>query len=272
MLETHRHNDEISSGISYKTDLFLCSLIFLVAATLAYLPTYFDFPVERIINGMATKSVILDALVYDFDTFFTLSGAVLVTLIWACWFGTTDMETRARILVGAIASLGAGAISRFFQHALSSHPRPFYDHAFDFHLPSVVNGIPFNTWNSFPSDHAAVFGGLTVVIFLARPRLGVLAAAWFCLLELSRAYMGAHYPTDLVGGASLGAFVVLLAQLPGAISWGRRVALWDRSSPGLFYMCAFFMSYQIATLLQDFRSMTGGVHLIHQIGKLVSNP
>lgn len=271
MIEIQHQNDEIPSGINYKTDLFLCSLIFLIAATLVYFPTYFDFPVERIINSMATKSVILDDLAYDFDTFFTLSGAVLVTLIWACWFGTTDLETRARVLVGTVVSLGAGAISRFFQHALPSHPRPSYDHAFDFHLPSVVNSIPFNTWNSFPSDHAAVFGGLAVVIFLARPRLGVLATAWFCLLELSRAYMGGHYPTDLVGGASLGAFVVLSARLPVAISWGRWVALWDRSSPALFYASAFFMSYQVATLMQDFRSMAGGVHLIQQIRKLVFN-
>ena len=172
-------------------------------------------------------------------------------------------------------SLGAVGVSRFLQHALSSHPRPIYDTAFEFHRPG--SHIPsFNAWNSFPSDHATAFGGLVIVVFLARPRLGLLAGVWFCVLELSRAYMGAHYPSDLVGGAALGASLVFLGQLAAAISCGKRVVLWERSSPALFYMVAFFVSYQIATLFQDFRYMmsgglAGAVQLLHELVKLISH-
>jgi len=271
MLEIRDGNETLPrSVVRYKSTLLICAAIFLLSFLLVYYPVYFDYPIEHAINSVAGKIVFIDDLFFDLDTFFTLSGAILVSFIWACWFGTTDLETRGRILMGTLVSLGAGAISRFLQHTLSSHPRPFYDQAFGFHLPSMMSEVPFNTWDSFPSDHAAVFGVLVVVIFLARPKLGWLAGAWFFLLELSRAYMGAHYPTDLVGGAALGAFMVWLAQMPAVVSWAGRVALWNRTSPVLFYMAAFFLSYQIATLLQDFRSMSGGVHLIHELKDLVS--
>ena len=256
--------------LRHKWTLLISATIFVIAILLVHLPRQFDMPVERLINDGAAKSAFVDDLFFDLDTYFSLSGAILVALVWACWFGNADLEMRTRLLVGTLVSLVAGAISRFLQHSLSSHPRPLYDQAFDFHAPLVANQTPLNTWDSFPSDHAAVFCGLALVIFLARPRLGLAAAAWLGLFELSRAYMGVHYPTDLVGGAALGAFIVSLGQAPAAVSWGKRVVRRERSSPALFYMGAFFISYQIATLVQDFRSMAGGVHLIYEIKRAIA--
>jgi undecaprenyl-diphosphatase len=60
---------------------------------------------------------------------------------------------------------------------------------------------------SFPSGHAAtaVAGAYSLAAMwpAARPYAWVLAT----LITLSRAYLGVHYPTDLLGGALLGWFV-----------------------------------------------------------------
>jgi len=60
---------------------------------------------------------------------------------------------------------------------------------------------------SFPSGHAAaVFGGAVLVFFVWR-RAGAAALLGAFLVALSRLYLGQHYPSDLLGGAVLGASV-----------------------------------------------------------------
>jgi hypothetical protein len=55
----------------------------------------------------------------------------------------------------------------------------------------------------------------------------------------------------------LAALAVWASQLPWPISVGKKVMRWEQSSPGLFYMSAFFFSYQIATLFIDIRQTLG---------------
>jgi undecaprenyl-diphosphatase len=179
-------------------------------------------------------------------------------LIWSCWFNTKDIESRVRILVGTLATLVAGGISRFLQYNLPTHPRPMHDPALGFQAPSGIEH-PYNTWNSFPSDHVAVFAGLVVVIYIAHPRFAVFAILWTVLVEATRTYMGGHYPSDLIGGAALSAIMVWAAQASWSVSLGGNVMRWEQSSPATFYMGAFFLSYQIATLFVDVRYTFGQI-------------
>jgi len=75
-----------------------------------------------------------------------------------------------------------------------------------------MSQTPLNTWDFFPSDHAAVLFSLAAVICLTRPRLRMLAFVWMAFAESSRAHMGAHYTSDLIGGAALGSLFVWTAQ------------------------------------------------------------
>ena len=60
---------------------------------------------------------------------------------------------------------------------------------------------------SFPSGHAAAaFGGALLVCFVWR-RAGPAALLGALLVSVSRLYLGQHYPSDLLGGAVLGASV-----------------------------------------------------------------
>ena len=239
-------------------NLLISSVIFLAAFALALAPDVFDRPLTRFVNSAANRSWALDYFVASTSKYKTFTGVALMTMIWHCWFRTTSREDRVRILTGTIGAIVAGSISRFLQHALPTHARPYYDPALDFHRPLSLEP-PSNTWDSFPSDHVAVFAGLAVVLYIARPKFVSYAIAWTVVVESFRTYMGAHYPTDLIAGASLGAFLVWSAQSPLALSMGEKLLSWETRSPALFYTIAFFLSYQIATLFSDFRNSLGPV-------------
>jgi membrane-associated phospholipid phosphatase len=239
-----------------RRNMLISGFVFIGAFVLASIPEAFDRPVTRLVNRFADHSPLFDYMVSAFSEYATFSGVLLVALIWYCWFDDDNSENRVRILVGTIASFGAGVISRFLQHTLTTHPRPYYDPALDFHRPNGMD-LPFNTWDSFPSDHVAVFAGLAVVLYVARPRLAVYAIIWTMIVESLRTYTGSHYPSDLIAGAALAAFVVWAAQASWPASLGERMLRLERSSPALFYMTAFFLSYQIATLFWDIRGTFG---------------
>lgn len=255
------HQNSISGTLQIWRNVLASSVMFLGALCVALAPEAFDRPVTRLLNSFASRSALSDGLVASLDACYSFSGVVLMALIWSCWFETREIESRTRILIGTLAALGAGGVSRFLQHTLPTHPRPLHDPALSFHPPSGIVAL-YNTWNSFPSDHVTVFAGLVVVIYIVRPSLAIFAGVWIVLVETSRTYMGGHYPSDLVGGAALGALVVWATQAPWLISFGSRVVLrWGRSSPSLFYAIAFFVSYQTATLFVDIRYLFSTIHI-----------
>jgi membrane-associated phospholipid phosphatase len=60
---------------------------------------------------------------------------------------------------------------------------------------------------SFPSEHAAVYGAISVVLFHFDYRFGMVGLVTTSLVALSRVVVGAHYPFDVVCGALIGALV-----------------------------------------------------------------
>src|SRR6202161_854026 len=118
-----------------RRNVLICGLVFVGAFALALVPETFDRPTTRLINGVANRSWLFDYLTGASSKYFTFSGAVLMAMIWYCWFENRDRERRVRVLVGTLASIGAGGISRLLQHKLPTHPRPYYDAALGFQLP-----------------------------------------------------------------------------------------------------------------------------------------
>ena len=165
--------------------------------------------------------------------------------------------------MGTLLAFPIGVTSRFLQHVIPTHPRPFYDPALGFQAPRIGGEPALNTWFSFPSDHVTVFAALVVVICISRPKLSWIVIPCFVGVELARTYMGAHYPSDLMGGAGLGAMVTFAAQAPWVTKFGCRIVRWESLSPSLFYMIAFIVSFEIATLFWDVRSIADGLVHLH---------
>jgi membrane-associated phospholipid phosphatase len=69
-------------------------------------------------------------------------------------------------------------------------------------------------FTSFPSGHATTMGALSAVLVLWFPRLGVLTMPVCVALAASRVAAGAHFPSDVIAGFSLGfLFSIYLARV-----------------------------------------------------------
>src|SRR5436305_11159743 len=70
---------------------------------------------------------------------------------------------------------------------------------------------------SFPSTHASDSAAAAAIFSWAAPRLSPVAIGVALVVGISRVYLGAHWPTDVMAGwalgAALGAALVLLARL-----------------------------------------------------------
>ncbi|GAA3124482.1 phosphatase PAP2 family protein [Streptomyces rameus] len=66
---------------------------------------------------------------------------------------------------------------------------------------------------SFPSNHAAIAAAAAVALLFVSRRLGAVAAVAACAMALSRVWVGAHYPHDVVAGVVVGAVTVPLVLL-----------------------------------------------------------
>ncbi|RZU36668.1 undecaprenyl-diphosphatase [Streptomyces sp. BK022] len=64
---------------------------------------------------------------------------------------------------------------------------------------------------SFPSNHAAIAAAAAVALLFVSRRLGAVAVVAACAMAVSRVWVGAHYPHDVLAGVAVGAVSALLA-------------------------------------------------------------
>ena len=71
---------------------------------------------------------------------------------------------------------------------------------------------------SFPSGHTGSAFAAAGVMFRGLPKkYGIPILVFACLMGLSRLYVGVHYPSDVLGGALIGAGIALLTYWSGIV-------------------------------------------------------
>lgn len=63
---------------------------------------------------------------------------------------------------------------------------------------------------SFPSQHAAIFAALAVMLFTINRRAGLMAGAAALIIGIARILAGVHTPIDILGGYILGTLFAIL--------------------------------------------------------------
>lgn len=217
-----------------------------------------EFPVIHAFNAVAGRSQLLDRGIHALTSRDLLQGAVFVALIWYLWFDTPDVGVRARLLTGTLAATLGGMLSRLLQIVLPTHLRPLHTPSLGFVMPMGVQPDTLNHFDAFPSDHGAVLFGLAIVIYRLRPRLGGFAIVWATIVSASRIYEGYHYPSDVVGSIGLALIVVSMFDNRWFAYLAQRLLVLERTWRPTFYLLAFLVTYQIATLFDDVREIGRG--------------
>ncbi|MCU1558908.1 MAG: hypothetical protein JWN09_2903 [Microbacteriaceae bacterium] len=93
--------------------------------------------------------------------------------------------------------------------------------------PRPGDSIIVATSGAFPSGHTTAAAAFVVALALifARRWVWMLAAVWVLAMAFSRTYLLAHWLSDTVGGAVLGASVALLLWAPVGVRQRRRVTV-----------------------------------------------
>jgi undecaprenyl-diphosphatase len=108
--------------------------------------------------------------------------------------------------VAAGLSAGLGLLTGKIITEFYDRPRPFVAHPRAVHL-----FVGHAADASFPSDHATASVAIAVAILLrGRLRWGLVTLAFALILMFGRVALGYHYPTDVLGGAAIGAAAALL--------------------------------------------------------------
>lgn len=217
-----------------------------------------EFPVIHAFNAVAGRSQLLDRGIHALTSRDLLQGAVFVALIWYLWFDTPDVGVRARLLTGTLAATLGGMLSRLLQIVLPTHLRPLHTPSLGFVMPMGVQPDTLNHFDAFPSDHGAVLFGLAIVIYRLRPRLGGFAIVWATIVSASRIYEGYHYPSDVVGSIGLALIVVSVFDNHWLTDLAHRLLVFEQTWRPTFYLLAFLVTYQIATLFDDVREIGRG--------------
>src|SRR4051812_12561990 len=142
-----------------------------------------------------------------------------------------------RASVAAVLSAGLGLAAAKVISELVDRARPFVADPHGVHLFSAHAADP-----GFPSDHATAAFAIAVAILLRKRSWGIAALVAATVLAVSRVALGVHYPSDVLGGAIVGAAAALILWTPPLRTRIDRLADWsggywdrllERSAEGL---------------------------------------
>lgn len=223
----------------------------------------FDQTLLAGLNQWARHSWMLDRTVQYLSGAHLLKGGVVVAVLWWAWFreGAGQDLARRRVIVTVTASMAALLIGKLCQLAFPSRARPMHIPDLGLVLPFGVPPTLMRDWSSFPSDHAILFIGLSTGLWFVSRRAGLLVLGYSLLLVLlPRVYLLLHHPTDLLGGAAIGAGVVYAGQRLLVQRRGVDLLMgWIQRHPQSAYPVLFLVSFQVAVLFDDVRALGSAI-------------
>jgi undecaprenyl-diphosphatase len=224
-----------------------------------------DHSIIELVNQFSQRHWYLDRLATFLSGNNLFKSGLIMAVLWWLWFRFPEEErrkdVRERILLTIAVAFVAIFLARLLAFSLPFRVRPVEDASLGFVLPLGLEKHDYWNWSSFPSDHAVLFFSLAMSIRYISKRLswGLFAYA-FLAISLPRLYLGVHYPSDIVVGALIGIGMAWLANIEIVRQRLKRLFIapamaWLGKSPGVFYAFLFLLTYQIADMFDQVRSM-----------------
>jgi undecaprenyl-diphosphatase len=126
-----------------------------------------------------------------FAAVYLIVAAALVAI--PLWLRSDGLRT---VVAAALGALLAVALT-FAIGMLWDRPRPFVAEHF---IPLISHAADA----SFPSDHLAALGAVTICVWFTSRRLGLVVGVIALVVAFARVYVGVHYVSDVAGGFVLG--------------------------------------------------------------------
>jgi undecaprenyl-diphosphatase len=144
--------------------------------------------------------------------FFAVDGQIVFVLLLAGLFlahgNHASRNGRHGVVAAGFSALVALGVAQVIAD-LWDRARPYEAHPGDAHLFLTRSPDP-----SFPSDHATAAYAIAVAIALRHRWAGALALGLATAVSVARVGLGTHYPTDVLGGALIGAAAALVFWIP----------------------------------------------------------
>jgi membrane-associated phospholipid phosphatase len=193
-----------------------------------------DLGVRSTLNNLAGRSWLFDSFVSFTQENELIKAAAIGCCFCAAWYSATARaeteRARKMLITTALASVCVLATTQGISRVVF-HPRPVISgHAFyelrgdqlvererqQVRIPlddisqqrdhDLLRGdLIRNDLRSFPSDHAAFFLAISLGIWFAAPRYGLIALLWtVCVIIFGKPFNGSHTPLDVLAGAAIG--------------------------------------------------------------------
>jgi membrane-associated phospholipid phosphatase len=159
-----------------------------------------DTSIFRWINRLADRTGWAHWFFTTYAKYGIVLFAVLLVVVYLDGRRHQDVHAVAASVWAAAAALVALGIGQLIGSAID-RARPYET------LTGVHVLVDKTTDFSFPSDHATVVGAVAVGLLFANRRWGTIAAVLALVMAFTRVYVGAHYPSDVLGGLALGGLV-----------------------------------------------------------------
>jgi membrane-associated phospholipid phosphatase len=223
----------------------------------------FDISIETFLTRF-TSCTLCNHVVQVIADMYSFKGLVLIPVLWWIWFQPAERrQWRREILIATtVSGLLALFVGRVLAHFLPFRARPAYSPELHLHFPLVPEAESMlSTWSSFPSDHAMLWMSVAVGIFIVSRRIGVLALLYVAIFICApRAYLGFHYPTDLLAGAAIGiAITYIMTRDPVRKTYAANILGWIERYPGPSAMLGFVLCLELVTQFDEIRTFASSV-------------
>ncbi|MEC5404229.1 phosphatase PAP2 family protein [Paraburkholderia sp. MPAMCS5] len=223
----------------------------------------FDSVIETYLSHLHFGSFATHAIQAIADLY-TFKGLILIPVLWWMWCQHDARREwrREMVLATVLSGLVALFVGRLLTHWLPFRVRPVFSPELHLNFASgATKDALLSGWSSFPSDHAMLWMAIATGIFLVWRGIGVLAILYTALfICVPRAYLGFHYPTDLLAGAAVGiAITFVMTRQAIRARYATPLVRWIERHPGPSAMVAFVLCLELVTQFDELRKLASGV-------------